>query len=73
MNRLLINMTNKIEVINGAINMIYELQKGNEIKLSGLHNLTVTSGKVTNDEFNKRLCDLFEEREKLQIRVSYFK
>jgi hypothetical protein len=64
-------MKNKIDIINGSIDMLYRLQKGETIKLNGLHELNVTAkeGSSPND-FNKRLCELFEERENLQIRVN---
>lgn len=70
MNRLLINIKNKIDIINGAIDMIYRLQKGETIKLNGLHKINVTAKENTHVDFNKRLCELFEERENLQTRVN---
>jgi hypothetical protein len=70
MNRLLINMKNKIDIINGAIDMIYRLKKGETIKLNGLHSFSVTAKENNHVDFNKRLCELFEERENLQIRVN---
>jgi hypothetical protein len=51
--------------------MLYRLQKGETIKLNGLQELNVTSKEgSSHNDFNKRLCELFEERENLQIRVN---
>jgi hypothetical protein len=64
-------MKNKIDIINGSIDMLYRLQKGETIKLNGLQELNVTSKEgSSHNDFNKRLCELFEERENLQIRVN---
>ena len=70
MNRLLINMKNKIDTINGAIDMIYRLQKGETIKLKGLHQFNISAKENSHVDFNQRLSELFEERENLQIRVN---
>lgn len=70
MNRLLINMKNKIDIINGAIDMIYRLQKGETIHLNGLHKIDVKAKEGSHNDFNQRLCELFEERENLQTRVN---
>ena len=69
LNRLLINMKNKIDTINGAIEMINNLQKGKTIKLNGLYSYSVSAEGNPNFDFEKRLTELFEERERLQIRV----
>jgi len=63
-------MKNKIDIINGAIDMIYKLQKGETIHLNGLHKINVTAKGNSHVDLNKRLCELFEERENLQIRVN---
>lgn len=76
MNRLLINMKNKIDVIDVAIDMIYKLERGETIKFGEdiddpLVMKFSISKKENNDfDFNKRLSELFDERENLQIRVN---
>jgi hypothetical protein len=70
MNRLLINMKSKIDTINGAIDMIYRLQKGEVIKINGLHSFNVTAKENSHVNFNEKLSELFIERENLQIRVN---
>lgn len=69
-NRLLINMKNKIETINGAIDMIFRLKKGETIHLNGLFNYNVKMEDNKDFDYNKRLSELYEERENLQIRVN---
>lgn len=70
MNRLLINMVNKIDTINGGIDMIYRLQKGETIQLNGLHKINLKAEDGSHNHYNEILCELFEERENLQIRVN---
>lgn len=74
MNRLLINMQNKIETINGAISMIYRLQNGETITVGdsspALTTFSVSIKENSNFDCNKRLTELFEERENLQMRVN---
>jgi hypothetical protein len=70
MNRLLINMKNKVDTINGAIDMIYRLKKGETITLNGLNTISVSLENNKDFDTNKRLCELFEERENLQIRIN---
>lgn len=70
MNRLLINMKSKVEVINGAIGMIYKLQKGETIELNGLHKMNIKAKEGSHNDFNERLCELFQERENLQVRIN---
>lgn len=73
-NRLLINMQNKIETINGAIDMIYRLQKGETITVGdsspALTTVSVSMKENSTFDYNKRLIELFEERENLQVRVN---
>ncbi|MDK2772971.1 MAG: hypothetical protein KYX68_12205 [Flavobacterium sp.] len=69
MNRLLINMKNKVETINGAIDMIFRLKKGETIKLNGLHSFEVSIDNNKDFDYNKRLSELYQERENLQIRI----
>jgi hypothetical protein len=70
MNRLLINMKNKVEIINGAIDMIYKLKKGETIRLNGLNTISVSLENNKDFDTNKRLSELFEERENLQVRIN---
>lgn len=70
MNRLLINMKNKVETINGAIDMIYRLKKGETITLNGLNTISVSLENNKDFDTNKRLRELFEERENLQVRIN---
>jgi flagellar motor switch protein FliM len=70
MNRLLINMKNKVDTINGAIDMIYRLKKGETITLNGLNTISVSLENNKDFDTNKRLCELFEERENLQVRIN---
>jgi hypothetical protein len=69
MNRLLINMKNKVEIINGAIDMIYRLKKGETITVNGLNTFSVSLENNKDFDTNKRLRELFDERENLQIRI----
>ena len=69
MNRLLINMKNKVETINGAINMIYRLKKGETITVNGLTSISVSLKNNEDFDANKRLRELFDERENLQVRI----
>lgn len=75
MNRLLENMTNKVNEIDGAIGMIYRLQKGETIKfgekVEGALKFSV-SVKEPNS-LNDALYKLFSERENLQTRINRFK
>lgn len=70
MNRLLINMKNKVDTINGAIDMIFRLKKGETIQLNGIHTFQVSMENNEDFDFNKRLSELYEERENLQIRIN---
>ena len=69
-NRLLINMQNKVEIINGAISMIIRLKKGETIVLNGIHRFEVSMENNKDFDYNKRLSELYEERENLQIRIN---
>lgn len=75
MNRLLFNMKNKITSLNGSIDLIYRLQRGEEIKfgegIDGALKYSVT--KKDGVDYNQVLCELFDERENLQLRVNRFK
>ena len=63
-------MKNKVDTINGAIDMIYRLKKGETITLNGLNTISVSLENNKDFDTNKRLCELFEERENLQIRIN---
>ena len=69
MNRLLINMKNKVETINGAIDMIFRMKKGEVIQLNGLYSFQVSMEGNEDFDFNKRLSELYDERENLQVRI----
>lgn len=69
MNRLLINMKNKIDILNVAIHQCDILVNDGTIELNGLHKLTVTRGENTKDSINKRRNELVEERQNLINRV----
>jgi hypothetical protein len=69
MNRLLINMKNKIEVLKGAIKMCDRLDKGEVIKLNGLNNLSVSAKENSHVDLMRRKNELIEEVESLYIRV----
>ena len=68
MNRLLMNMQNKIETINGSIGMIYQLKNGETITVKGLHTMSFKA-KEDSNSLNETLEKLFIERENLQNRV----
>jgi hypothetical protein len=69
MNRLLINMQNKIEVLKGAIKMCDQLINGETIELNGLHKMNVTAKENSHGDIMKRKYELIEEVENLYIRV----
>jgi len=70
MNRLLINMKKKVETINGAIDIIYRMKKGETITVTGLCSFSVSLENNQDFDANKRLNELFVERENLQIRIN---
>ena len=70
MNRLLINMKNKVETINRAIDMIFRLKKGEVIQLNGLCSFQISMEGNEDFDFNKRLSELYDERENLQVRIN---
>ena len=69
-NRLLINMQKKVEIINGAIDMIFRLKNGETIVLNGIHRFEVSMESNKDFDYNKRLLELYEERENLQIKIN---
>jgi len=69
-NRLLINMKNKISIIDGSIEQCEKLMNNETIELKGLHNLTITRGKCSNDWFIKRINELREEKYNLSVKVN---
>ena len=48
-------MKNKVETINGAIDMIFRLKKGEVIQLNGLYSFQVSLEGNEDFDFNKRL------------------
>jgi hypothetical protein len=75
-NPLLVNMKNKIAIIDGSISMIYQLQKGETIKfgehVEGALKYSVTTKEEHRASLNETLIKLFNERENLQKRVNNF-
>jgi hypothetical protein len=68
-------MQNKIDIINGSINMVYQIQKGQTIKfgenIDGALKFSVGMNEGQNpNDYNHVLEKLFLERENLQIRVN---
>ena len=70
MNRLLINMKNKVDNIDDAIGMIYRLKCGETITLNGINTLSISLENNKEFDINKRLSELKKEREKLQVRIN---
>ena len=64
-------MKKKVDIINGAIGQIFILKKGGIIELRGLHNITISAPKEM--DLDKRLLELYVERENLQIRINRMK
>ena len=69
MNRLLINMKNKIDIINGAIGQCYKLMNDETIVLNGLQRFEVTRGDKDNAWFKQRIYDLTIEKNDLYERI----
>lgn len=69
MNRLLINMKNKIDILHGAIHQCDILANDGKIELNGLHKLTITRGENSKESIIKRRNELVEERQNLINRV----
>jgi len=60
-------MKNKIDIINGSINMVHEMRRGETITLNGIHRLEVgMSESTTNDEYIGIIDKLIDERDNLQ-------
>lgn len=70
MNRLLTNMKNKVDTINCTIEMIHKLRKGETIELNGLHKIRISAKEYSDFDFDKRLNELYSEREYLQKRIN---
>lgn len=68
MNRLLKNMLNKSEIIDGAIDQLKRMKAGETINLKGLHNISITRGKMTDDDIDNRILELEDERNGLRER-----
>lgn len=69
MNRLLINMENKIDILTGAIKQCDQLLNNETIHLNGLYKMDITKGMVSDADLINRRNSLLEERNKLQIKV----
>lgn len=70
-NPLLINMTNKVGVIDGAIDHCKRLMNNESIQLNGLHKLTISRGDITDSYFTSRIDELMLERLDLTKRISF--
>ena len=70
MNRLLINMRNKIDSLNDAIDLVNRFERGETIKLGGLLNREIGASKYAKKEdFELAREKLRAERDNLQNRV----
>lgn len=70
MNRLLINMKNKIDSLNDAIDLVNKLERGETIKLGGLINREFGANKdAKKEDFEVAREKLRVERDDLQNRV----
>jgi len=70
MNRLLINMKNKIDDLNDAIDLVNKFERGETIKLGGLLNREFGTGKdAKKEDFELAREKLRAERDNLQKRV----
>ena len=63
-------MKNKVDTINGAIQMIHKLKNGETIELNGLYKYTISAKENKDFDFDKRLNELYTERENLQKRIN---
>jgi len=70
MNRLLINMKNKIDSLNDAIDLVDKFERGEIIKLGGLLNREFGASKdAKKEDFELAREKLRAERDNLQNRV----
>ena len=70
MNRLLINMRNKIDSLNDAIDLVNRFERGETIKLGGLLNREIGASKdAKKEDFELAREKLRAERDNLQNRV----
>ena len=70
MNRLLINMRNKIDSLNDAIDLVNRFERGETIKLGGLLNREIVASKdAKKEDFELAREKLRAERDNLQNRV----
>lgn len=69
MNRLLINMKNKIDILHIAIHQCDILANDGTIELNALDKLTVTRGENSKESIIKRRNELIEEKQNLINRV----
>lgn len=71
MNRLLINMENKVDIIEGAISQCNRLINNESIELNGLHRLTITRGNLTDLQLSERIMELEDEKQNLCIKIMH--
>ena len=71
MNRLLINMKNKVDIIDGAIYQCKRLINNESIELNGLHKLTIARGNLTDLQLNEIIYELEDEKQKLCIKIMH--
>lgn len=69
MNRLLNNMKNKVDVINGAIDQCKRLINNETITLKGLHTISINRGQLTDQDLQNRIKELNAEKSNLLIRI----
>ena len=70
MNRLLINMRNRIDSLNDAIDLVNRFERGETIKLGGLLNREIGASKdAKKEDFELAREKLRAERDNLQNRV----
>ncbi len=67
-NPLLVNMVNKIKVINTSLSQIQTFKNGGLVELGGINRMTLSRGKTTNTQFDEVSEKLINERENLIIR-----
>jgi hypothetical protein len=72
MNRLLINMKNKVDIINGAIDQCKRLMNNETIELNGIHKIKLTRGNVSDVSIQDRINELQVEKQELLIRIDRF-
>lgn len=72
MNRLLINMKNKVDIINRAIDQCKRLMNNETIELNGLHKIKITRGNLSDTSIQNRINELQVEKQELLVRIDRF-